>query len=154
MTERERLEQAIAALEAQRATLGDVVVDTMIAAARKELNALEPALTEQQRKQVTVLFADVSGFTAMSEALDAEEVSDVMNALWQQLDAVIVEHGGAIDKHMGDAVMALWRLWTWIVSSASLIWFEFTVKPTHESSAATMMTRAVWTSKGRGSDAS
>ncbi len=65
----------------------------------------------EQRKQATILFADVSGFTAMSETLDAEEVSDVMNALWQRWDAAIVEHGGVIDKHMGDGVMAVWGAW-------------------------------------------
>ncbi|MCP4544086.1 MAG: tetratricopeptide repeat protein [Chloroflexi bacterium] len=110
MSERENLEQAIAALEAQRATLGDATVDTALAPMREKLAELQAQdiPTEQQRKQVTVLFADVSGFTALSETLDAEEVSDTMNALWQRIDAVIVEHGGMIDKHIGDAVMALW----------------------------------------------
>jgi len=111
VTEREQLEQAIAALEAQRAILGDMAVDTSIAALREKLAALTPSPpVNQQRKQVTVLFADVSGFTAMSETMDAEEVSDIMNALWQDIDSVIVEHGGVIDKHIGDAVMALWSV--------------------------------------------
>jgi class 3 adenylate cyclase len=105
----EQLKQAIAALEAQRALLGDVIVETSIAALRKQLTELETQQTaEQTRKQVTVLFADLSGFTAMSDALDAEDVNEVMNALWVQLDKVIIDHGGTIDKHMGDAVMALW----------------------------------------------
>jgi len=109
MTEREQLEQAIAALEVQRAVLGDVVVDSSIAALREKLAALSPTpRTEQKRKQTTILFADVSGFTAMSESLDAEEVADIMNALWQRLDAAITDNGGIIDKHIGDAVMALW----------------------------------------------
>jgi len=108
MTEREKLEQAIAALEAQRAILGDAVVDPMIAAAREKLETLEEAAqVAPQRKQVTVLFADVSGFTAMSETMDAEEVTELMNALWVRLDGVINAYGGLIDKHIGDAVMAL-----------------------------------------------
>jgi class 3 adenylate cyclase len=106
MTEREQLEQAIAQLEAQRATLGDGVVDASIAALHETLAALER--TPEQRKQATILFADVSGYTAMSETMDAEEVSEVMNALWQRIDAAIVEHGGRIDKHTGDGVTALW----------------------------------------------
>ena len=40
--------------------------------------------------------------------MDAEDVSDIMNALWERLDKAIVEHGGTIDKHIGDEVMALW----------------------------------------------
>ena len=55
-----------------------------------------------------MLFADVSGFTSMSSQLDAEVVAGVMNELWSRLDAVISEHGGRVDKHIGDAVMALW----------------------------------------------
>ena len=95
MTEREQLEQAIAQLETQRATLGDGVVDVSITALREKLAALER--TPEQRKQATILFADLSGYTAMSETMDAEEVSEVMNALWQRIDAAIVEHGGRIE---------------------------------------------------------
>ncbi|MGD9316061.1 MAG: adenylate/guanylate cyclase domain-containing protein, partial [Anaerolineae bacterium] len=110
MTEQEQLEQAIAQLETQRATLGDAVVDVSIAALRAKLSALEPLPAPKQRKQATILFAEVSGFKSMSETLDTEEVSEVMNALWQRWDAVIIEHGGAIDKHMGASVMALWGM--------------------------------------------
>jgi class 3 adenylate cyclase len=114
MTEMEQLEHAMAALEAQRSTLGDGVVDAALAPMRDKLAALkaQQPSTEQHRKQVTVLFADVSGFTAMSETMDAEDVTGVMNALWQRLDAAIASCGGAIDKHMGDAVMALWGVQT------------------------------------------
>jgi ABC-type oligopeptide transport system substrate-binding subunit/class 3 adenylate cyclase len=108
VSEREQIEQTIAHLETQRATLGDAVVDASVAALRAKLAALEPCPPPEQRKQVTILFADVSGFTPMSETMDAEEVSEVMNTLWQRIDMAIVEHGGRIDKHMGDAVVALW----------------------------------------------
>jgi len=108
MTKRKQLEEAIVALEAQRAMLGDAVVDPAIAGLREQLAELRGDLISQTRKQVTVLFADVSNFTAMSETMDAEEVGDMLNALWEWLDARILEHGGVIDKHMGDGVMALW----------------------------------------------
>mgnify|MGYP000452880693 CR=1 FL=1 len=84
MTEREQLEQAIAQLETQRAILGDAVVDVSIAALRAQLATLEPAPAPKQRKQATILFAEVSGFKSMAETLDVEEVSEVMNALWQR----------------------------------------------------------------------
>jgi class 3 adenylate cyclase/tetratricopeptide (TPR) repeat protein len=110
MVGREQLEQAIAALEAQRATLGDAVVDTALAPMREKLAALEAETqaADQQRKQITVLFGDVSGFTAMSETMDAEDVTELMNALWERLDRAIAEYAGTIDKHIGDEVMALW----------------------------------------------
>jgi len=113
VTEREQLEQAIAALETQRASLGDAIVDVSITALRKKLAALPPlSLSDQQRKQVTVLFADISGFTALSEPMDAEDLSELVNALWERLDKVIMKRGGTIDKHVGDKVMALWGVET------------------------------------------
>jgi class 3 adenylate cyclase len=54
-----------------------------------------------------VLFADIPGFTAIASKLDAEDVHDMLNALWTKLDAIIKAHGGMIDKHMGDGLMAL-----------------------------------------------
>ena len=110
-SERAKLEQAIALLESQREMFGDVAADVSIAALRAKIAALEnPPVLAEQRKQATVLFADIAGFTAFSETIDAEEVTTMVNALWQRLDHVINAHGGKIDKHMGDAVMALWGM--------------------------------------------
>ncbi|MBP6015114.1 MAG: AAA family ATPase [Candidatus Promineofilum sp.] len=104
-----QLRAAMTAIEAQRPLLGDAVVDAAIAPMREKLAALEAqARPVQQRKQATVLFADVSGFTALSEMMDAEEVAGVMNDLWAVVDRAITDNGGHIDKHIGDAVMALW----------------------------------------------
>ena len=104
-----QLRAAMTALEEQRPLLGDAVVETTLGYLHEQLAALEAAApAEQQRKQLTVLFADVSGFTALSETRDAEEVTEVMNNLWTLVDEVITDSGGHIDKHIGDAVMALW----------------------------------------------
>jgi serine/threonine protein kinase/predicted ATPase len=74
--------------------------------------ALEPPPEQQpsseRRKQVTVLCADLSDLTARFEAGDAEEVSELMTGLWERLDAVVADHGGAIERRMGDAMVALW----------------------------------------------
>lgn len=106
MERRIQLQQAIAALESQRAILGEDVVETALAPLRSELAKIERRV--RQRKQVTVLFADVSGFTALSETMDVEDLNEMMNGLWAQIDRLIIEYGGHIDKHMGDAIMALW----------------------------------------------
>ncbi len=109
--ERERLREAIDSLEAQRPVLGDSVVDAAVEPLLKLLQELPERRTDPRRKLrklCTVLFADVSGFTSASESTDAETVTEAINALWERLDGVILEHGGYIDKHMGDAVMALW----------------------------------------------
>ena len=69
--------------------------------------AMAQHLTLPEYAHGATLFADVSGFTAMSETMDAEEVGATMNELWSRLDGAIKSHGGWIDKHIGDAVMAL-----------------------------------------------
>lgn len=108
MSEREQLEQAIIIQESLRSALGDAMVDATIAALRQKLAQLESQPPVEQRKQATVLFGDISGYTAMSETLDAEEVKDMMNELWAQLDKSITDHGGTVVAHMGDGVMAVW----------------------------------------------
>ncbi|HUV62638.1 MAG TPA: adenylate/guanylate cyclase domain-containing protein [Sedimentisphaerales bacterium] len=59
------------------------------------------------RRQVTVLFADISGFTTLSCRLDAEETHALLNDFFAVVDSVVGAYGGAIDKHIGDAVMAV-----------------------------------------------
>src|SRR5262245_26875829 len=78
VTEREQLEQAIAALEAQRALLGDGVIEAGLAPMRQRLATLAAPPPQEERKLVTMLFADVSGFTAMMEHRDPEDVREIM----------------------------------------------------------------------------
>ncbi|HUQ14026.1 MAG TPA: adenylate/guanylate cyclase domain-containing protein [Novosphingobium sp.] len=100
---------AIAALEKQRGLLGAAVVDPAIAELKRQLEDATPGslTTQGERKLVTVMFADTSGFTAMSEARDAEYVRNLMNDCFEQLVPVVEAHGGTIDKFIGDAIMAL-----------------------------------------------
>ncbi|MFL9962884.1 adenylate/guanylate cyclase domain-containing protein [Paraburkholderia sediminicola] len=55
-----------------------------------------------ERRQVVVLFADLCGFTQMSRAVDAEEVLAVLDRYFEQADRIIEQHGGHVDKHVGD----------------------------------------------------
>jgi predicted ATPase/class 3 adenylate cyclase len=66
-----------------------------------------PAKSIPLRKQVTVLFADFSGFTAFAHKRDAEDVRDFMSSVWANLDGIIAAHGGSTEKHIGDAIMAV-----------------------------------------------
>lgn len=61
----------------------------------------------RELRTVTVLFSDLSGFTAMSEQLDPEEVSDIVDGLFRRFRPLIESRGGTIDKFIGDAVMAV-----------------------------------------------
>ena len=62
---------------------------------------------ESERRLVTVLFADVTGFTALSEKLDLEDVSSVLNDCFSGLVSIILKYEGTIDKFIGDGVMAI-----------------------------------------------
>ena len=58
-------------------------------------------------QKVTILFADIRGFTSMSENLPPETIVELLNAFFTRVTDVIFEFGGTLDKYMGDAVMAL-----------------------------------------------
>ncbi len=60
-----------------------------------------------ERRLVTVMFADISGFTAMAETMDPEAVRDVMNTCFERLVPVVQKYKGTVDKFIGDEIMAL-----------------------------------------------
>src|SRR5213593_980086 len=62
---------------------------------------------EGERKQVTVMFTDVSGFTAMSERLDPEEVHAIMDRAFEVILNAVHRYEGTINQFLGDGVMAL-----------------------------------------------
>src|SRR5919197_789321 len=59
------------------------------------------------RKVVTVLFSDVSGFTALGERLDPESLQQLMGRWFNETKRIIEHHAGTVEKYMGDAVMAV-----------------------------------------------
>lgn len=67
----------------------------------------KPLRPRCERKQVTVLFADVSGFTALSAQLDAEQVSEIMHRTFDIVLEAVHENGGTVNQFLGDGVMAL-----------------------------------------------
>jgi len=60
-----------------------------------------------KRANVTVLFADIRGFTSMSEKMTAEEVSVILNEYFTEIEPIISKYNGTINKFIGDAVMAV-----------------------------------------------
>lgn len=62
---------------------------------------------QRERRRATVLFADLSGFTKLSEGLDPEDVTDITSEIFRKFDAIIKSYDGHLDKTMGDAVMAV-----------------------------------------------
>ena len=64
----------------------------------------------EERKLVTILFADVTGSTALGESLDPEDVRALMSLYYEHAREIISSHGGTIEKFIGDAVMAVFGL--------------------------------------------
>ena len=63
-----------------------------------------------ERRQATILFADLQGFTSFAERLPPEEVGSTLNILMEELTSSIQIHDGTIDKFIGDAIMAEWNV--------------------------------------------
>jgi adenylate cyclase len=79
------------------------VVSPQIAA---ELLRKDVALGGEERR-VTVLFSDLRNFTGMSEALSPQEMLGILNHYFTRMGAIVENHGGVVDKYIGDALMAL-----------------------------------------------
>lgn len=61
-----------------------------------------------ERKSAAVFFSDVRGFTALSEGMDPEALVKILNRYMTRMVRVILDHGGIVDKYVGDAIMAVW----------------------------------------------
>lgn len=109
-----QLEAAITGLEGQRSLLGDAVVDPAVAGLRRQLQELRqtaaplpaPSL-EGEYRLVTVMFADLAGFTELSERLGPEQVRQLTNACFEALVPVVERYEGTVEKFIGDAIMAV-----------------------------------------------
>lgn len=60
------------------------------------------------KRELFIIFSDLEGFTALSHQLEPEVVARLLNDYLDRLSAVVLEHGGIVDKYVGDAVVAFW----------------------------------------------
>src|SRR5258708_6852175 len=77
------------------------------AAAAPEPARATPTATPEERRRVTVLFADLSGYTAVSERMDPESVKSLLDRSLHRLGEEVTRFGGRVDKYIGDNVMAI-----------------------------------------------
>jgi class 3 adenylate cyclase len=70
--------------------------------------AMAPTAPAAERRLVSVLFADLVGFTTLSEGRDAEEVRELLSRYFESCKRLISLYGGTVEKFIGDAVMAVW----------------------------------------------
>ncbi len=62
-----------------------------------------------EKRLVTVLFTDIQGFTTISESLDPEKLTTMLNEYLTQMTEIVLKHKGVVDKFIGDSVMCFWN---------------------------------------------
>ncbi len=62
-----------------------------------------------QRRQMSIFFSDLVGFTSLGERLTPEELTELLNLYLSEMTGVIFAHGGTVDKYIGDAIVAFWN---------------------------------------------
>lgn len=73
------------------------------------INKPESFTLTGQKKEMTVLFADIRNFTGISETLEVEDLKSLLNAYFTPITKIIFENNGTVDKFIGDMVMAFWN---------------------------------------------
>lgn len=76
--------------------------------AREIIDFPERLALKGSRASLFILFSDLEGFTSLSHQLEPEEVARLLNRYLDRLSQVVLDHGGLIDKYVGDAVVAFW----------------------------------------------
>jgi adenylate cyclase len=84
-------------------------VDPRIVKQLAATHSVEQIISRGERRDLTLLFVDIRGFTAMSEAMAAEDVLSVIQHYLDDMSSLILKWDGTIDKYVGDEVVALWN---------------------------------------------
>ncbi|TMF43008.1 MAG: adenylate/guanylate cyclase domain-containing protein [Chloroflexi bacterium] len=84
-------------------------VDPRIARQLAASKSIDEIISRGERRDLTMLFVDIRGFTAMSEAMHAEDVLAVVQEYLEEMSALIFKWDGTIDKYVGDEIVAIWN---------------------------------------------
>ena len=84
-------------------------VDPRIAQQLAASRSIDDVISRGERRELSLLFVDIRGFTAMSETMPAEDVLAVIQDYLNELSSLVLKWDGTIDKYVGDEIVALWN---------------------------------------------
>ncbi len=84
-------------------------VDPRIVSQLAAMKSIDDVISKGERRELTMLFVDIRGFTAMSEGMAAEQVLGVIQEYLGEMSALIFKWDGTIDKYVGDEIVAIWN---------------------------------------------
>ena len=84
-------------------------VDPRISRQLADSRSINDIISKGERRELTLLFVDIRGFTAMSEAMPAEDVLAVIQEYLNEMSSLILKWDGTIDKYVGDEIVAIWN---------------------------------------------
>jgi adenylate cyclase len=85
-------------------------IDPRVARQLAATRSVDDIISKGERRELTVLFMDIRGFTAMSETMRADDVLAVIQDYLEEMSKLILKWDGLIDKYVGDEIMALWNV--------------------------------------------
>jgi adenylate cyclase len=88
---------------------GQYLKPEIVAQLARQRGGVEDIMRGGERRDITLLFVDVRGFTSMSEKMDAEDVTAVIQMYLDHLSGIIFTWDGTIDKYVGDEIVAFWN---------------------------------------------
>jgi adenylate cyclase len=84
-------------------------VDPRISRQLADSRSIDDVISKGERRQLTLLFVDIRGFTSMSESMAAEDVLQVIQEYLNEMSSLILKWDGTIDKYVGDEIVAIWN---------------------------------------------
>lgn len=88
---------------------GQYLKPEIVAQLAKTRGGVDDIMRGGERRDITLLFVDIRGFTSMSESMSAHEVTDVVQMYLDHLSGIVFTWDGTIDKYVGDEIVAFWN---------------------------------------------
>src|SRR4029077_9972094 len=95
------------------ALFGQYLKPEIVAELAKTRGGVNDILRGGERRDMTLMFVDIRGFTSMSESMAAGDVTEVVQMYLDHLSGIIFDWDGTIDKYVGDEIMAFWNAPRW-----------------------------------------